>query len=368
MNIGITGADGLIGWHLRASLRARGGHEARLATRDTFSDPARLAAFVEGLDGVVHLAGMNRGDESDVERVNVELARALVGAFERTGAAPRVAFANSTHVDRDTGYGRGKREAAAHLKAWADRTGARFANLVFPHIFGEFGRPFYNSVVSTFCHQLAEGSKPEILIDGHLELLHVQEVASRCVLALEAEENGDFRIVGAPTQVSALLERLNGMMSSYGGGVIPDLREPLDLRLFNTLRSYLFPKHYPVPLTLHTDDRGSLFEAVKTGNGGQTFLSTTRPGITRGNHFHTRKVERFLVVSGEADIHLRKMFTDDVISFRVNGARPSYVDMPTFYTHSLVNVGDTQLVTLFWSNEIFDPADSDTYPEPVLKS
>lgn len=368
MNIGITGADGLIGWHLRAFLRARGGHDVRPATRATFSDPSRLAAFVGGLDGVVHLAGMNRGDEAEVERVNIELSRALVEAFERTGAAPRVAFANSTHVDRDTAYGRGKRGAAAHLRGWADRTGARFANLVFPHVFGEFGRPFYNSVVSTFCHQLAEGQDPKILVDGQLELLHVQEVAARCVRALEAEENGDFRIVGAPIQVSALLVRLKAMMSAYGGGIIPDLRDPLDLRLFNTLRSYLFPKHYPVSLKLHTDDRGSLFEAVKTGNGGQTFLSTTGPGITRGNHFHTRKVERFLVVSGEADIHLRKIFTDDVVSFRVNGDRPSYVDMPTFYTHNLVNVGDTQLVTLFWSNEIFDPADSDTYPEPVPKS
>jgi UDP-2-acetamido-2,6-beta-L-arabino-hexul-4-ose reductase len=368
MKIGITGADGLIGWHLRACLRTQGGHDVRPAGRAVFSDPDRLADFVSGLDAVVHLAGMNRGNDDDVERTNRDLAVALVQALDTTGAAPRIAFANSIHIDRDSPYSRGKRAAAATLRAWSDRSGAPFANLVFPHVFGEFGRPFYNSVVSTFCHQLAEGATPAIQIDGALELLHVQDVAERCSRAVQDGENGDIRIGGSPLKVSALLERLSRMTAAYQGGIIPDLRHPLDLRLFNTLRSYLYPKHYPVPLTLRTDDRGALFEAVKSDNGGQIFMSTTHPGITRGNHFHTRKVERFLVVSGEAEIRLRKLFADEIVTFRVSGTQPAYVDMPTFHTHSLVNTGDSELVTLFWSNEIFDPADADTYAEPVVTS
>ncbi len=368
MNIGITGADGLIGWHLRAFLYLKGGFNVRLATRPTFAQPDQLAAFVEGLDAVVHLAGMNRGNETEVEATNVGLAEALIAAFERTGGAPKVAFSNSIQADLDTGYGRGKRSAASHLRAWADRSGAAFASLIFPHVFGEFGKPFYNSVVSTFCHQLAHSESPQIIVDGDLELMHTQDVAARCVSAVETGENEEFRIHGIPMKVSDVLRRLRLMSTCYAAQIVPDLRDQLDMRLFNTLRSYLYPERYPVYLTLHSDSRGALFEALKSENGGQVFLSTTRSGITRGNHFHTRKVERFLVVSGEAEIRLRRIFSDRVNVFEVSGARPCYVDMPTFHTHSITNVGTSELVTLFWANEIFDPNDPDTYPEPVLKS
>ncbi len=368
MKIGITGADGLIGWHLRAFLRVQGGHDVRLATRATFSDPDRIVAFVEGLDAVVHLAGVNRGEEAEVESTNKTLAVNLVSAFERAGVAPRVAYTNSIHLDRDTAYGRGKRAAATCLRAWADRSGAPFANLIFPHTFGEFGKPFHNSVVSTFCHQLARGEPPKVIADGDLELIHAQDVAARCFSAIKNGENGDSRIHGTPMKVSVLLQRLQHMAASYAAQIVPDLRNSLDLRLFNTLRSYFYPERYPVVLALHSDKRGSLFEAVKSENGGQVFLSTSHPGITRGNHFHTRKVERFLVASGEAEIRLRKLFSDHVMTFRVSGEHPCYVDMPTFHTHTITNVGDSELVTLFWANEIFDPNDSDTYPEPVLKS
>lgn len=366
MRLGITGADGLLGWHLRALLRARAGHDVRLATRATFADEARLAAFVEGVDAVVHCAGMNRGVETEVEATNIALAEALVAACESSATRPRLVFSNSTHIERDTAYGRGKRKASVRLRAWADRTGVAFADLVLPHVFGEFGKPFYNSVVSTFSYQLARGEEPRVITDGNLELVHAQDVAARCLAAATAGEDGVFRVAGAHMKVSVLLERLRHMTESYCAQIMPDLRSPLDLRLFNTLRSYMFPDRYPVFLDLHSDNRGTLFEALRCHSGGQVFLSTTRPGFSRGNHFHTRKVERFLVLAGEAEIRLRKLFSEEVKVFRVSGDRPSYVDMPTFHTHSITNVGSSELATLFWTNEIFDPADHDTFPEPVL--
>lgn len=366
MNIGITGADGFFGWHLRALLHLQAGHNVWLAGRATFSDPKRLDGFVAVLDAVVHLAGTNKHD-GDAERSNLDLARELTASFERTGRAPRVVFSNSIWSERDdVPYGRGKRAAADHLRAWAERSDTPVADLVFPHTFGEFGRPFHNSVVSTFCHQLARGDTPQILVDGDLELIHVQEAAARCLRAAEAGENGRFRVRGTAMTVSALLDRLRHMTASYAAGIIPDLRNPLDARLFNTLRSYLYPEHYPAFLTPHSDSRGTLFEAVRGETGGQVFLSTTHSGATRGDHVHTRKVERFLVVSGEAQIRLRRLFSDQVNTFRVSGGRPCYIDIPTFYTHNIVNVGTSDLVTLFWTNEIFDPIDSDTYHEPVL--
>jgi UDP-2-acetamido-2,6-beta-L-arabino-hexul-4-ose reductase len=166
-------------------------------------------------------------------------------------------------------------------------------------------------------------------------------------------------------RVSEMLARVRDLAAAYAEGVVADLRDPLDLQLFNTYRSYLFPRHYPVPIERHRDPRGSLFEAVRTRHGGQCFLSTTRPGITRGNHYHLRKIERFLVVRGEARIRVRRLFASDVTEFSVRGDEPAYVDMPTLHTHDITNVGDADLLTLFWAHEIFDPAAPDTIPEPV---
>jgi UDP-2-acetamido-2,6-beta-L-arabino-hexul-4-ose reductase len=365
MKIGITGADGLLGFHLRAYLRACTQHEVRLANRQVFDDPLLLRGFVDGLDGIVHLAGVNRGSDDVVEQGNVDSARSLVNALAAVGGRPAVVFANSTHVDRDTPYGRGKRAAAGLLAGWAASVDAHFIDLVLPHVFGEFGRPFYNSVVSTFCHQLAKGLTPEIHVDGDVELVHAQDVAAHCVQRVVEGVGGQVRIEGAAMKVSALLARLQSLNDAYRAQVMPDIVKPLDMRLFNTLRSYLFPDFYPVGLQLRTDPRGSLFEAVKAHQGGQTFLSTTHPGITRGNHFHLRKVERFLVLKGKAEIRLRKLFSDEVSVFAVNGEEPCYVDMPTCHTHSITNTGTDELITLFWSNEFFDPADPDTYAEMV---
>jgi UDP-2-acetamido-2,6-beta-L-arabino-hexul-4-ose reductase len=366
VTVGVTGIEGLLGWHLRVFLSRRPDIELRGADRATFEDPAALEAFVSGLDVVVHLAGMNRGPDAELEAVNLQLASALVEALDRSGARPHVVFSSSTHIDRDTAYGRSKRAAAERLRAWAERRGASLTTLVLPHVFGEFGKPFYNSVVSTFCHQLAKGEEPKLLVDGALELVHTQAVAEVIASSFGSRFDGEQRMRGEPMLTSELLERLRGMAALYTGHVIPDLRRPIDLRLFNTYRSYLFPDHYPVSLTVHVDPRGGLFEAVRSLNGGQVFLSTTKPGITRGGHYHTRKVERFLVTAGDAVIRLRKLFTNDVVEFRVSGAQPQYVDMPTFHTHDITNVGEGDLLTAFWAHEIFDPADSDTFMEPVL--
>jgi UDP-2-acetamido-2,6-beta-L-arabino-hexul-4-ose reductase len=365
VRIGITGIRGLIGWHLHVFLSRREDLEIRGADRATFESPAALDAFVSGLDVVVHLAGMNRGPDAELESVNVALAAALAEACERAGATPHVVFSSSTHVERDTAYGRSKRAAAERLRAWARAHRGSLTTLIMPHVFGEFGKPFYNSVVSTFCHQLAHGEEPRILVDGALELVHTQRVAEEIADAFEARTDRDVRMEGDPIRTSELLDRLRTMASQYARNVIPDLRRPLDLRLFNTYRSYLFPQHYPVALEVHVDPRGGLFEAVRSLNAGQVFLSTTKPGITRGGHYHTRKVERFLVTRGTGVIRLRKMFEREVTEFHVSGSTPQYVDMPTFYTHDITNVGSDEMTTAFWAHEIFDPSDADTYSEPV---
>lgn len=368
MKIGITGINGLIGWHLRAYLHRRHDIEVRGADRATFADPTALAEFVTGLDAVVHLAAMNRGEDAELEVVNVHLVETLIAACESAGSAPHIVFSSSTHCESDTAYGRSKKIGAGRFRRWAEKRHTTFTNMILPHVFGEFGKPFYNSVVSTFCYQLANGEAPSIISDSQLELVHAQAVAERVLFAVEAHEDGDARVPGERIAVSELLETLRSMSVQYGSQVIPDLRNSLDLRLFNVCRSYLFPSHYPVDVLVRADERGELFETVRTLSGGQMFLSTTKPGVTRGNHYHARKLERFLVVKGEAVIRLRKLFSNQVVEFRVSGRKPQYIDMPTLYTHDITNVGQGELITAFWAHEIFDPKDTDTFPESVEKN
>lgn len=367
MKIGITGINGLIGWHLRAFLFGHPGIEVIEGDRSTFSEESKLADFVSSCDVIVHLAGMNRGSDEEIKTTNIELVESLIDACERKKHVPHIIFSSSTHIYKDSAYGRSKKICGEILRKWATRNKGIFTNLVLPHVFGECGKPFYNSVVSTFCYQIANAQVPKIDQDGQLELAHAQEVAQKIYELVGSPENGDVVFFGTPIRVSSMLSRVSSLAESYRNHIIPDLRDSLNLNLFNTYRSYLFPQSYPRTLELHKDNRGQLFEASKSYNGGQTFLSTTVPGITRGDHFHLSKVERFLVIGGEATIQIRRMFDDKIIEFQVNGNNPQYIDMPTLHTHNITNTGETKLVTLFWSHEIFDPSNPDTYREPVEK-
>ena len=365
LRLGLTGGAGFLAWHIRAHVHADKAVQAATSGRELFNHPEAVAAFVRDKNAIVHLAGMNRGDENEIERTNIALTRSLINACEQERVLPHIVFVNSTHCDRDTAYGRSKRRSAEMLAAWAAGSGARFTNLVCPGIFGEGGRPFYNSVVSTFCHQLANDEKPRIHEDSEVELVHAQQVVARILSCVRNGETGEIRISGEVIRVSALRDRLYGLAEQYKANVLPSLATPFDLALFNTYRSYLLPSYYPVSIKRHADARGSLFEVVKTVHGGQCFFSTTLPGVTRGNHYHTAKVERFLVAQGEALIRLRRLLANEVIEFRVSGETPVYIDMPTFHTHNITNVGHGELLTLFWAHEVFDPERPDTFPEPV---
>lgn len=364
MTVGVTGAGGMLGTHVRGYLRAFPDVKVKTANRETFAQ-GRLNNFVQGCDAIIHLAGMNRGDEQEVAQTNIALTQQLIAALKQTASHAHILFSSSTHIDRDTLYGHSKREVARLLGEWAEQHGGKFTNVVLPGVFGEGGKPYYNSVVATFCHQLANGEEPTVHNDSSIEQIHAQDLARRFWKMIQEEETGTVRVQGTQMTVFSLLDTLKEMQATYAEHIIPDLREGIRRDLFNMYRSYLYPKHYPVPLTLHTDPRGSLFEAIKSPTGGQAFMSTTHPGITRGNHFHTRKVERFLVFGGEAEIKLRHIFGTEIQTFRVSGEEPSYVDIPTLYTHNITNVGQSTLLTLFWTNELFDPQNPDQVAEVV---
>ncbi|GAA3735652.1 NAD-dependent epimerase/dehydratase family protein [Plantactinospora mayteni] len=361
----LTGAGGFLGWHVRVLVRALGWPEPVTLTRADLADPVAVAAVVSGADRLLHLAGVNRGDPAEVAAGNVELAAALARGLRQCPVPPKtVVFANSVQAGNGTPYGDSKQAAAATL-AGATGGGPGFDDVLLPNLYGEHGRPHYNSVVATFCRQLADGAAPEVRDDRELTLVHALDAAARL---LDAPPAGpwDGAMPAVRLGVRALADRLTGFARVYRRGEIPALADRHDVRLFNTYRSHCFPGHCPLPLVRHADRRGALVEVVKAhGGAGQTFASTSGPGITRGEHFHLAKVERFAVLSGTAEIALRRVGHRDIVRFRVGGDEPVVVDMPTMWAHNITNTGDGELLTLFWANELFDPAYPDTYPEPV---
>ncbi len=364
MRIGVTGGDGFIGWHLRCRCLVTGEIEFVPLSRDVTTDLGHLAASLRALDAVVHLAGVNRGDDGEVEHGNVTAAETLVTGLVAAEFRGPVIYASSIHAGHDNPYGRGKAAAGRVLQSWSDQSGARLATLVVPHVFGEHGRPHYNSAVATFAYSIAQGKTCDVNHDGGLELIHVGEVCDAIILGLKSG-SGEQRLGGQAISVGEVFNRLADQWAAYSRDELPELEDKLALNLFNTLRSYAYPDFYPRRIELRSDPRGSLAEVVKCHSGGQMFFSTTRPGVIRGNHFHVNKVERFCVVRGRARIEIRRLFSGEIKSFDVAGDTPAYVDMPVLHTHNIRNVGDGELLTLFWSNEIFDPAAPDTCAHPV---
>ncbi|MET8063725.1 capsular biosynthesis protein [Micromonospora sp. NPDC005686] len=362
LRLALTGAGGFLGWHVRVLVRALGWPDPVVVTRADLADPAAVAARVDGTDRVLHLAGVNRGDPAEVAAGNVWLASALARGLGRCAAPPGVVvFANSIQAGNGSAYGDSKAVAAETLAA----VRPDLVDLRLPNLYGEHGLPGYNSVVATFCRLLAEGGRPEVHQDRELVLVHATDAAARLVGAAQAGP-WDASMPELRIGVQALADRLSELAGCYRTGEIPALTDRHAVRLFNTYRSHCLPSHQPLPLPRRSDARGELVEVVKSHGGpGQTFCSSTHPGVTRGEHFHLAKLERFCVVQGSAEIRLRRVLDDEVVRLRVDGRDPVVVDMPTMWAHDITNTGSGALITLFWANEVFDPAQPDTWPEPV---
>jgi len=366
--LAITGGRGFLGWHAACRLRAVHRVDAERWGRAEFADIDLLARRLSGVDTVIHLAGVNRADSDElVEQGNVSLARTLAAALHRLGRPVHLVYANSVQSSGTSAYGRGKATAGGLLRAAVTRCGGTMADVVLPNLFGEHGRPAYNSFVATFCHEVAAGRRPEVTDDREIPLLHAQAAAQELIEAAVARTDGVVSPSGEPRRISDVLAQLTTFHELYAGhGELPPLTEPFAVSLFNTYRSYLFPARFPVSAEVHADERGRLFETIRSHGGtGQAFVSTTVPGATRGDHYHLRKVERFFVVRGEAEIALRRLLHNDVVRFRLSGDRPSFVDMPTMWVHNITNVGDSDLVTMFWADQLLDPEHPDQFPEQV---
>lgn len=367
--VAIIGAGGFLGWHVGLHSRVRGWEIREASARP--GREAELAAAVDGADLVVHLAACNRPPEGKSLEDAAEMTR---DAGERTAAALRAAAVAPRRVSvagttqTGTAYGDAKAAAGDAIAEAAAEIGAPCAEWLLPNLFGEHGRAKHNMVTSTFIAALLAGEEPQVHGDNPMSLLAARHAAE---LLLSDAPTGRHPVTDADapvrsTTVPELLQRLKDIHVPYSDhGGLPNLRDPFTAELAAAYLSHAVPARPALPLTPHTDPRGSFVETVRVDGGGQVSFSTTVPGITRGNHLHLRKVERFVVLSGSARISLRRSGTDERIDVDATGDAPVAVDMPCGWTHNITNTGDGILYTQFWINEAFDPADPDTYPEEV---
>jgi UDP-2-acetamido-2,6-beta-L-arabino-hexul-4-ose reductase len=367
--IGITGMSGFVGTHLRDRLKRDEAFEV-LAFEDSYYDnPDAFIHFAKQADVIIHLAGVNRDEPEVVYQKNIELMEKLLEFIDASGRKPMILFSSSTQIERDNEYGRGKKKAMQLLQAWSEKTGAPAVSMVVPNVFGDSGRPFYNSVVATFCHQVTHGEQPTIIKDGQMKMIYINDLVEDIVDLINKPISGyqvEYLEARAEVKVSQVLSLLNKFRDFYyDSGMVPAIESDFERDLYNTFITYMDQADWQRNLKLNSDDRGSFVEVFKLEEGGQVSFSTTKPGITRGNHYHVRKNEKFCVVRGTASIKLRRIGTDKIIEYNVSGQQPTWVEMPIYHTHNITNTGQSELVTLFWINEHFNPDDPDTFFEKV---
>jgi UDP-2-acetamido-2,6-beta-L-arabino-hexul-4-ose reductase len=369
----VTGANGFVGRNLLVALRRSG---VETAAVDVDSSPAAWRDGVEGATVVYHLAGVNRPhDVAEFLSGNVGSLAALFGALgdanlARGSRRPLIVLSSSRQAECDNPYGQSKLEAEHVLEAYCAETGTPAVIYRLPGVFGKWCRPNYNSVVATFCHNIARDLPISVTDPARVvDLVHVDDVVSHFLVHLEGRLAGVSRAEVAPvfaTTLGELAERIRGFRAMRRSLVVPDVQDPFGRRLLGTYTSYLPPADLAYPLEQRTDPRGTLAELLRSEHFGQIFVSRTHPGVTRGNHYHDLKVEKFCVLEGEALIRFRPVEGDEVTEHRVSGSDFRVVDIPPGMTHSIENVGRTTMVVLFWASEILDREHPDTHFLEVL--
>lgn len=369
--IGITGRSGFIGWHLSSRILLNNNFKIIDFQKFFFDDENKLDEFVKCCDIIIHLAGVNRHNDDDyILKTNISLSEKLVQSFIRTNFSGKLIFSSSIHEDKNSSFGISKRESTKIFLKWSQNYDGQFINLIIPNVFGPFGVPFYNSVISTFCYQLNNNISPEIINDSKLKLIYIDDLVDVILNYVSNVNKKNINdLIGHTNsfKVSTLLNYLIEFKNQYiENAMIPNLDNKFKQNLFNTFASYInLSDFYPRKYLNNSDERGNFVEIMKLHSGGQVSFSSTKPKIIRGNHFHTRKIERFSIIKGKALVQLRKFGSNEIYEFKFSGDKPSFIDMPIWFTHNIKNIGKEDLLTVFWINEFYDSKNPDTFYEIV---
>ena len=378
LRIGITGQSGFIGTHLLNTLSLCPDKYSIVPfTREYFSIKAKLNSFVSRCDIIVHLAALTRHNPPElIYQQNIALVDGLIQATEQTNSSPCIIFASSIQEESASIYGKSKRVGRELFEKWAIKNNASFTSLIIPNVFGPFGDVHFNSVIATFCHQLTHIETPKIDIDGEMKLIYVAELIKEIIELVNqvSSQKPSVKMITVPhtsqIKVSELLKILTEFKTGYfEKGEIPAIDQLFQRNLFNTFLTYIdHTSFFPFLLKSHPDQRGNFTEIAKFNSGGQVCFSTTVPGKTRGNHFHTRKAERFIIIKGKAIVQLRRIGTSNVLNFEFSSDQLAFIDIPIWFTHNITNIGDEDLYTIFRVNEFFDSSDPDIYFQDVICS
>ncbi len=365
----ITGAAGFVGKNLVAALRGR--DDVKLVTFDIDDDSSVLTAGLAEVDFVYHLAGVNRPQNvEEFSTGNTGLTQTIVSLLQALGKKTPLLISSSTQAAQENPYGISKREAEEAVFGYGHQTGASVYVYRLPNVFGKWCRPNYNSAVATFCYNIANDlpiqiNDPDVLMN----LVYIDDLVDSFIAALDGatQEPGDFcQVQPVHTiklgEIAALVQAYKESRTTRS---IPNMSDPFTKKLYSTYLSYLPVDQFSYPLTMNVDDRGSFTEFIKTIDHGQVSINISKPGITKGNHWHHTKNEKFLVVAGEGTIRFRKIDEKEIIEYRVTAEKLEVVDIPPGYTHNIANTGKADMVTVMWCNELFDPDNPDTFYEPV---
>ncbi len=369
MKILISGHNGFIGKHLIRKLRClKSKYKIDFLTKSNFQS-VDLSSKISPNDIIFHFAGVNRdNNDEEVYKKNNKINEQLHSALEEIKFKGKLLFTSSIQEDSNTLYGKAKKNARIKFEEQANSLGYKFYGIKAPNIFGPFCRPNYNSFIATFSSMLIDKKTPIIDKDSKISLIYIGDFIDEILKIIETDKPLDLntRLINE-YNVSEILVKLNLFNDLYiNKGQIPNLSLYFDLCLFNTFRSYIdINSFYPRKHQEFKDNRGIFSELAKAFSEGQTSYSVTKKGEIRGNHFHTRKIERFSIIKGKAKIQLREILSEEVSEFIIDGEKPSYIDMPIWNTHNIQNIGEEDLITIFWINEHYNEETSDTYLENV---
>lgn len=380
MNILITGANGFIGQNLTAELKnikerkVKGYeflHNLVLFEYDKDTDPIMLDKYCKKADFVFHLAGVNRPKEqTEFMEGNFGFTLVLLSMLKKYGNNCPVMLSSSIQAEQNNPYGRSKKAGEKLLFDYNRETGAQVLVYRFPNVFGKWCRPNYNSVVATFCNNIAR-DLPIQVNDRNVKmtLVYIDDLIKELINALQGNacEEGEFYKVPVEHQITLgeVLDLIYSFKESRKDLMIPDLSDAFIKKLYSTYISYLPEEGFSYPLKMNYDERGSFTEFLKSNDRGQVSVNISKPGIVKGQHWHHTKNEKFLVVSGKGVVRFRKINEEKVIEYHVSGKKLEVVDIPVGYTHNIENLGETDMVTVMWVNEMLDPEHPDTYFLPV---
>ncbi len=364
MNILVTGSNGFVGKNLCLELENNGYSVYRY---DVDTSLEELRGYIQSCDFMFHLAGVNRPEKTeDFRKGNVTLLEEILGIFEEEKNFVPIVLSSSIQAELDNPYGKSKLEGENLLREYGRRNKSKVYVFRLPNLFGKWSKPNYNSVVSTFCHNIAHGLSIQINDPGHvLTLCYIDDVLTTFTGLLEENTIYEDKIysvdINYQISLGELAEVIQSFKLSRENLEIPNCGEELYKKLYSTYLSYLPEGQFSYPLEMHTDQRGSFTEMLKSDDRGQVSVNITKPGITKGNHWHHSKNEKFIVVQGKALIKFRQVLTDKVIEYYTSDEKIEVVDIPTGYTHSIQNIGSNDLITIMWANEKFDPENPDTF-------